>query len=337
MNNIPELDQTWDVWVQGEIPTHRPIIGLPIRLAKRALLKLLGPHDRELLRRQREFNLAARDQLLRAHQRIDALEKELEKWKFPKDITRRYNGVPLKLHIPDQETANWYDYEWGTNHEVNFLKGSRMKPGSTVFDVGAHHCVFALMMAEAVGTEGKVVAVEASPRNVEMANLNKQLNQSQPWVSSLEIVHAAGADKPGTLSFGRGTNGQVDADHAYDDSVTVPAVTVDQLAEKYGTPDVLFIDVEGFECHVLAGARETIRKSRPDIFIEVHRHCGLEQFGGSVEKLLKAIPKGYQLYCSTEHKRELRPFSGPDDSVVADRFFLLAVDRAQQKSRAVSA
>jgi hypothetical protein len=39
-------------------------------------------------------------------------------------------------------------------------------------------------------------------------------------------------------------------------------------------PDILFIDVEGFEVHALKGATHTLQ-GRPDCFIEVHVGCGL--------------------------------------------------------------
>jgi hypothetical protein len=59
----------------------------------------------------------------------------------------------------------------------------------------------------------------------------------------------------------------------------------------------------------------------------VHRNWGLEAFGGSVDALVKAIPVGYELFCSEENARELRPFQGPEDPVTRDRFFLAAIHR----------
>src|SRR5271167_4070744 len=50
---------------------------------------------------------------------------------------------------------------------------------------------------------------------------------------------------------------------------SVPAFSVDDLARTHGTPGVLFIDVKGFECEALRGARETL-SSAPDLFVEVH-------------------------------------------------------------------
>ena len=47
---------------------------------------------------------------------------------------------------------------------------------------------------------------------------------------------------------------------------------------KYGVPDVVFIDVEGFEHEALMGASETLRAG-PDWFVEVHHPQELARYG----------------------------------------------------------
>jgi len=84
------------------------------------------------------------------------------------------------------------------------------------------------------------------------------------------------------------------------------AVSIDDLSETYGRPDLLFIDVEGYECGVLEGAKKTLASS-PDCFIETHAGVGLERFHGSVEKLLGLFPQGYQFFIS-EDQGEFAPF-----------------------------
>lgn len=52
-------------------------------------------------------------------------------------------------------------------------------------------------------------------------------------------------------------------------SRTVDGVTVDQLAGRHGSPDLLKVDTEGHEVFVLQGATETLL-THPQVIIEVH-------------------------------------------------------------------
>ena len=56
-------------------------------------------------------------------------------------------------------------------------------------------------------------------------------------------------------------------------------------AFAYAGHDVVLVDVEGFECRVLAGAAATLA-GEADWAVEVHVGCGLEAAGGSVERVL---------------------------------------------------
>ena len=97
------------------------------------------------------------------------------------------------------------------------------------------------------------------------------------------------------LHFNPRLNGHVAG--AAEASVQVRALTVDELTAEHGAPHVLFIDVEGYELHVLRGARRTLDEHRPDLFIEVHMGAGLERFGDA-DDLLSLIPDGYEVLVS---------------------------------------
>lgn len=56
-----------------------------------------------------------------------------------------------------------------------------------------------------------------------------------------------------------------------DDSVLVPTITIDTIAEELElVPDVIKIDVEGAEIEVLRGAERTLTEARPTIFLSTH-------------------------------------------------------------------
>jgi FkbM family methyltransferase len=57
------------------------------------------------------------------------------------------------------------------------------------------------------------------------------------------------------------------------DAVDVQLTTIDEYCGRFNVrPDLILVDVEGFEFDVLAGAAETIRRARPQVFVELHPH-----------------------------------------------------------------
>jgi FkbM family methyltransferase len=250
-------------------------------------------------------------------------------------VRHNYGGYELEVELADPMGAGWYDHDWPELPEIAFLKRRRLRAGARVFDIGAHQCVVALMLAKTVGPDGFVLAVEANPENCAAGERNRQLNQ----VQNCRVLHAAGAEHSGTLTFNRGSNGHVDDGTGDWGTMEVKAVSIDDLAAENGVPDVLFVDVEGFECAVLQGARQTLAHG-PDCFVEAHVGVGLEKFGGSVERLLSLFPAGYQFFVAPPEGAFVSLEEGA--AVMRDRFFLIAarqdgpvslVDRALRHSQ----
>ncbi len=234
-------------------------------------------------------------------------------------VVHTYGGHQLQVILTDPMSAAWYDVDWPTMKDLDLLGGARMKAGARVFDVGAHQCVVAMAMAARVGPSGQVVAIEPSAYNCATASRNMAANA----FDNLELVQAAVGAEPGSAAFADMLCGHMDDGTGRYGAVTVPVTTIDALASEYGEPDVLFIDVEGYECAVLRGAT-VVRRSRPDMYVEIHRYCGLEDFGGSVKEVLSYIDRHYTLFVARD---ELADFIevGHDGPFPDKRFFLIAL------------
>ena len=246
----------------------------------------------------------------RLYTRLGLARETLGRARFrPYVATHRYGRRELSVHIADEMGRSWYDHDWTTPAEIELLAArGRLRVGARVFDVGAHQGVVAMMLADLVGGSGQVVAVEATPHNAELALRNAALN----GLARVEVRHAAGADTPGLLHFSPRMNGHVAAED--EASVAVRAVTVDELTAEFGAPQVLFVDVEGYELHVLRGARATLDAHRPDLFVEVHMGDGLERFGDA-DDLLRLIPSGYEILVSRTEHGPYRPLIGARDEL----------------------
>ncbi len=237
----------------------------------------------------------------------------------PFEVEHVYAGVPLRICIPDPLARGWYDHDWKPLQEIDLLRSATLIPGARVFDLGAHQGIVACVLATHVGPTGEVVAVEALAHNSRACEKNRSLND----LKQVRVVHTAVADVVGEIEICTDLNAQVKHAGTTTLTVRVPTTTVDVLADRFGPPDVLFIDVEGYECHALRGARKVL-ETVPDMYIEVHLGCGLEAAQGSVAELFSLLPTDrYHLCCWTERDPTPRAVLAPVDCPT-ERFFLVA-------------
>ncbi len=238
-----------------------------------------------------------------------------------KIVTQNYCGHELKIHIGDPTAEGWYGMHWPVSAmpEREVLSRRKLKEGACVFDIGSHYGVVALVLSRCVGPTGKVVAVEAVPYAAKEVQTNKELNLAH----NLTVVPAMMLDglQPQEASGFH--------DRSYEWSVCgVRSLTMDQLAEEQGAPDVVYMDVDGFECHVLRGAPR-ILQGGADWFVEVHIKAGLEDEGGSLDQLLAFFPtdRFELLIAAVGDGMQYAPFS-PDSPIITQRFHLLALSRS---------
>lgn len=235
-------------------------------------------------------------------------------------VMHSYGGVSLKLLLADPVAKDWYDSDQGQRPEIALLKTSRLRPGALVFDLGAHDCVFAMMLAHAVRPGGGVIALEAHPKHVRVGEVNCRTN----GYNEVQILHAAVAESSATITFS--LEGHVGLGRERRWGLEVASYSIDDLAKQFGAPDVIYMDVEGYESRALAGASRMLRE-KLDWFVEVHVKHGLETFGGSVAQVLGFFPQdAYTLYIGAEDDAELYPLELRDPRL-EDRFFLVAVHK----------
>jgi FkbM family methyltransferase len=153
---------------------------------------------------------------------------------------------------------------------------SRIRPGATVWDVGANVGLYALPSARACGPAGRVFAFEPIPRNADCLRRHLALNTLQ----NVEVVEAAVGRQTGRLRMVEGSSpSECHVDPA--GALEVCAVGLDQwrMARGAPVPALVKIDVEGAEVDVLEGAQETLAGHRPPLYLALHgerqRHeCG---------------------------------------------------------------
>ncbi|NLU69232.1 FkbM family methyltransferase [Streptomyces sp. HNM0574] len=137
-------------------------------------------------------------------------------------------------------------------------------PGGTAVDVGGWYGPWTRRLAHRAT---RVVTVEPVP------HLAQRLRDTTP--ANVEVLQAAATDRTGTATLwlprdGRGDRGVsslVRRREIHATPLDVPCLALDELALSDVT--MLKIDVDGSELAVLQGAEQTIRRSRPALFIEL--------------------------------------------------------------------
>lgn len=257
--------------------------------------------------------------------RLKKLKYSIENFS-PYIVEKNYCGFKMKSFISDGLSKGWYDRDWSMLPEVEFLKSKTLRNGSLVFDLGAHQGIVAQILAKTIEPDGKVIAVEANLHNYKTFQKNLELNECR----NITIIHAAISDKEGMLYFNESPNGKVDDGSAEWGRVETKATTIDSLVTLYGTPSLVFIDVEGFEENALVGAAKFFNDIQ-SWFIEVHADYQLQSFGGSVEKIISRFStKNYDLYVANEEVKEFMPLNLNLDIMklmIKKRFFLIALKK----------
>ena len=189
------------------------------------------------------------------------------------------------------------DYWLGT-YEPELQEAIRreVRPGMVVYDVGANIGYVSLLLARAVGPQGRVFAFEALPANLERIRANLALNpQAAVTPVGMAVIdgdrpvefltHASGAMGKAAGSAGR-------KGETYGAAIQVAGISLDEFiyTQLNPVPQVVKIDIEGGEVLALPGMRRLLREGRPLVFLELH---GPEAARAAWDELTAA---GYQLF-----------------------------------------
>ncbi len=215
------------------------------------------------------------------------------------EVTR--GGIRWRLDLT--EGIDFSIYLLGAFEPVTVAACRRLiKPGDVVLDIGANVGALALPMAQMAGPSGKVYAFE--PTDFAFAKLtanlalNPELKARVNAAQTMLTDTAAAVTEPIYSSWPlKGTGALHDKHGGAAESTTGAKPQKLDLALN-GVPRVDFIklDVDGFECHVLGGARETLRRHRPVILMELAPYCLVERKRSLVELLGILQGAGYRLF-----------------------------------------
>jgi FkbM family methyltransferase len=221
------------------------------------------------------------------------------------------------------------------------LLGPLIKPGGLVLDIGAYIGTHAVFFAQRVGEQGAVMAFEPQRLLSQLLATNVVLN----GLTNVHVIQKALGRKPDRIripvvrpdvEFNFGGFSIL----GHDEGEMVDIVTVDAL--QLPRCDLIKIDVESMEADVIRGARKTLKKYRPIVFVEnnieehsadviralekcdykcwwhIKNYYNPDNFRGNAENVFADFRPESNMVCvhrTTElHFRELEPVQGPHDT-----------------------
>ena len=209
------------------------------------------------------------------------------------------NSSLLKFRVPKYNyefycRVNKDDFKIMTIHEDDIIERFTPKQGDIVVDIGAHIGLYTIISSKRVGTNGKVVAIEADPGNFEMLNRNIKLNRLTNVIPLNYAVYSKETKiklylPSGESGFTKYNTIMSDWVNTKDKFVEVNANTLDYLLQSKGIREEevnwIKIDVEGAEFEVLKGAHNVLSKSK-DIALLMELHGPPNVYRPKVQEIL---------------------------------------------------
>ncbi len=164
-----------------------------------------------------------------------------------------------------------------------------------LFDIGASFGVFSVASAH---FGGRAVAVDPSPMATRLIRIQIALNGCE---GNIEVLRASASDASGViemLNSGMFSNGyfKVAKGRPKRELTKTRAITIDEMTTQFGAPTHIKIDVEGYEEAVLRGAKKTLTRFSPLLFLELHNEMVLTNGSDPKQVLDELAEIGYEIF-----------------------------------------
>lgn len=156
--------------------------------------------------------------------------------------------------------------------------------GGVVIDCGALYGDHTIAYCKKVGSEGTVIAIEASKMAYDCLVQN-----AKQFESPVICVHAVLCQSHGSTALHCVEEGNLGCSHITEDDkkgVEVRTISIDGLVKDASLSrlDFIKIDCEGFEYQILLGARGSLKQFKPKMMIEIN-HGALNSQGDNDRKI----------------------------------------------------
>lgn len=232
--------------------------------------------------------------------------------KTPKRYNIEFASCEVSFLTDRPYTKEWFHrnrkhgaYKGWHEPSITFLLESLSRVDSTFVDVGSHLGYFSILFSSIAGNRS--LAIELDPSNFE--ELQRAV-AFQPIAirERITILHCGVSDAADTIALP--AKGPLSPSHSIATAgrtkghrISVDIITLDDILQSCDfAPDIIKIDVEGFEVNVLKGADTVLSKVKPLLIIEVHPHHmdRIEHNPSMIQVFLR--DRGYIIYSIDNHR-----------------------------------
>lgn len=202
------------------------------------------------------------------------------------------DNISYRLDLSD--IVDWYIY-YGFLDPTRPVLFSHIKEGDSIIDVGANMGETSFNFSRLVGEKGNVIGFEPDKDNFRRLMDNLKLNNFK----NLDLINKGIGHQPGKFLIKMNETEPGNAgskriigksqENSAEDMIVEVIKLDDFLKEKaLNKIDLIKMDIEGYEMNAILGAKETIRKYRPKMFLELH-DVKLKEQGYSGKHLVEEL------------------------------------------------
>jgi len=200
--------------------------------------------------------------------------RALTKFEFRKRLPTEFGGE--RIFVTGRSDMRVLKPGWdGCAFDLQLVARKILRPGMSVWDVGANLGIFSVLSAFQVGRSGSVSALEADPAYAD--RIFRTTQRLSGRYEPINVLCAAIANRDGVLDFAIASQGHArnklmshaEPDFQVEARKQVPVVRGDALLECWTAPDFIKMDVEGAEIDALKSCNAILETVRPIFYIEV--------------------------------------------------------------------
>ena len=202
-----------------------------------------------------------------------------------------------------------------------------LRPKDLFYDVGANIGLYTLLSSGV--TQAQSVCFE--PSSQDFLTLKNNIEKNNLSTKTIMINKGVGEKEDQVhFSIGHDTTNHILPENKIENSIKIDIVTLDNIIEKHGFPEVLKIDVEGYEYAVIKGATKLLGSNYgPNIIIIELRGLG-NKYGFDEIKIHQYITNmGYKNVHYNPLTRKIsvdKKFSAK--KILGDMIYIKNIDKA---------